>query len=80
MESGLLGLAGGIIGAAIGLGLAYLVSIAASSFLGGIDFAVSLSWPLIVGAVCFSLFIGILSGILPAIQASKMHPVEALRK
>jgi putative ABC transport system permease protein len=80
LESGLLGLIGGIVGAVIGLGLALMVSSIASSFLGGIDFRVTLSIPLIIGAIGFSLFIGIVSGIFPALQAARMNPVEALRK
>ncbi len=79
IESALLGLVGGIIGAAIGLGLAFVASSAASSALGGIDLKVTLSIPLLLTAISFSLLIGILSGIIPAFQASKLNPVEALR-
>jgi putative ABC transport system permease protein len=78
-ESALLGLVGGIIGAAIGLSLAFLVSNLAGEFLGGISLLVSVNYPLLITAVGFSLFVGILSGILPAIQASRLNPVEALR-
>jgi len=80
IESGLLGFIGGVVGIIMGLSLAYIVSSAASSFMGAIDFRVTLSLPLILGALGFSLFVGIVSGIFPAIQAAKMHPVEALRK
>ena len=79
-ESALLGLVGGIIGAAMGLGLAFLISEAVGSFLGGIDLAVEISLPLLIAAVSFSLLIGMVSGIIPAYQASKLNPVEALRK
>ncbi len=79
MESALLGLAGGVIGAAIGLGLAFLVSGIASSSLG-ISLMITLSWPLIIGAIIFSLALGLLFGFLPALQASRLSPVEALRK
>ncbi|MEM3112845.1 MAG: ABC transporter permease [Candidatus Pacearchaeota archaeon] len=80
IESGLLGLVGGIIGAIIGLWLAYLVSQIAGSLLGSINLKISVSYPLLLGAVLFSFLIGILSGILPALQASRLKPVEALRK
>ena len=80
IESTLLGLIGGIIGILIGLGLAILISNIASSVLGGINFQVQFSPPLIFFTISFSLLIGILSGIIPAIQASKLKPVEALRK
>ncbi len=80
IESGLLGLAGGIIGAVIGLGLAFGASFAVGKFLGGITLDVDVSYPLVIGAISFSFFVGIISGVLPALQASKLHPVEALRK
>ncbi|MBS3091827.1 ABC transporter permease [Candidatus Pacearchaeota archaeon] len=80
IESGLLGLVGGIIGAALGLRLAFAASSVAGSFLGGIDLQVQVSWPLLIGSVAFSFLLGIFSGLLPALQASKLKPVEALRK
>ena len=80
IESGLLGLTGGIVGAFIGLGLAFLVSNLAGNFLGGIGLLVSVNYPLLIAAISFSLFVGVLSGVLPAIQASRLNPVEALRK
>ena len=79
IESALLGLAGGIIGAVIGLGLAFLVSGIASSSLG-ISLMITISWSLVGGAILFSLTLGLLFGLLPAFQASKLSPVEALRK
>jgi putative ABC transport system permease protein len=80
IEAGLLGLVGGIIGALIGLGLALAVSSMASALLGGINLQVEVSYSLLISAVSFSLLVGILSGILPALQASRLKPVEALRK
>jgi len=78
IEAGLLGLVGGVVGALMGLGLAMgVASIAGNAF--GIDFGVRISYPLIFGAIAFSFFIGVGSGILPAMQASKLKPVEALR-
>jgi len=80
IESGLLGLVGGIIGALMGLGLAFGVSKIAGSFLGGSGIKINLSYPLLFGAIAFSLLIGVVSGLLPAMQASKLKPVDALRK
>ncbi len=80
IESALLGLVGGIIGALIGLGLAFLVANAANAALGNVIFKVTLSLPLLIGAIFFSLFVGILSGVFPAREASRLHPVEALRR
>jgi len=78
-ESGLLGLIGGVIGAVLGLGLAFGLSNAANTALGTKLIEVSISWPLLCSSVLFSLIVGIISGVLPAIQGSKLKPVEALR-
>ncbi|PIZ83323.1 hypothetical protein COX97_01345 [Candidatus Pacearchaeota archaeon CG_4_10_14_0_2_um_filter_05_32_18] len=80
IESGLLGLVGGVVGALMGLGLAFGVSKIAGIFLGEGGMKITISYPLLFGAIAFSLLIGIASGSLPAMQASKLRPVEALRK
>ena len=79
IESGLLGLVGGIVGALIGLGLGFIVSGAANSYFGEEIIRVNLSLPLIFGAIIFSFLMGIFAGVVPALQASKLKPVEALR-
>ena len=79
IESGLLGLVGGIVGALIGLGAAMLVANLANQTLGDNLFVVAISYPLLFGAVGFSFVVGILSGVLPALQASKLNVVDALR-
>jgi len=80
IESGLLGLVGGLIGAGIGLGMSFGAAAIANSAFGSEILKVSFSFPLVLGAIGFSFFMGIISGVLPALQASKMEPVEALRK
>jgi putative ABC transport system permease protein len=79
VEAGFLGMAGGIIGVALGAGIAYLVQIIASFYLGSNLLHVYFPWYLIVGALTFAFVVGSLSGALPAWQASKLPPVEALR-
>ena len=79
IESGLLGLVGGITGALIGLWGALAISGIANQALGADLFIVSISYPLLLSAVSFSFFVGIISGILPALQASKLNVVDALR-
>jgi len=79
IESGLLGLVGGIVGALMGLGGAILVSNLANSALGNDLFIVSVNYSLLFGAIGFSFFVGIISGVLPALQASKLNVVDALR-
>ena len=79
IESGLLGLVGGAIGIAIGIGLSKLVEFAAFKFLGTSLIKAFFPWYLIVGALLFSFFIGTISGFLPAKQAASLKPVDALR-
>jgi len=80
IESGLLGLVGGIVGAVVGLGIALFISNIANQALGADLFKVAVSYPLLIGSVLFSFIVGIVSGVFPALQASKLNVVEALRK
>lgn len=64
---------GGFAGAALGVVIAYIV--------GGITgWQVRIDLVSLIGAVLFSGAIGIFSGLYPAIQASNMNPIEALRR
>ncbi|MBU1129110.1 MAG: ABC transporter permease [Nanoarchaeota archaeon] len=78
-ESGLLGLVGGAIGIGIGVGLGKATEYIATIALGTPLLRASFPWYLIVGALAFSFFIGTLSGVFPAMQASKLKPADALR-
>ena len=78
-ESGLLGLVGGAIGIGIGIGLGKIAEYFAASALGTDLFHAVFPWYLIVGALAFSFFIGTISGVLPAMQAAKLKPADALR-
>jgi putative ABC transport system permease protein len=79
IESGLLGLVGGIVGALVGIGGALGIAALANQALGPGTFTINISYPLLIGAISFSFFVGIISGVLPSIQASKLNVVEALR-
>ena len=79
VESGVLGVTGGVIGVIIGLGLSKTVEYAAAVELGETMIQAHISWQLIVGALAFSFIVGSLSGVLPARQASHLKPVDALR-
>ncbi|HLC19408.1 MAG TPA: FtsX-like permease family protein, partial [Candidatus Nanoarchaeia archaeon] len=79
LESGLLGAAGGIIGIVLGLIMAYGLAAFGRLVLGTELIQAQVSWTLILGALLFSFVLGTLSGLLPAVQASRMQPVEALR-
>ena len=79
IESGLLGLTGGTIGIALGIGLSKLVEFMAFKFLGTSLIKALFPWYLIVGSLLFSFLIGTISGLLPARQAASLKPVDALR-
>lgn len=78
-ESGLLGLVGGTIGIGIGMGLGKSAEYAANIALGTDLLRAVFPLYLIFGALLFSFLIGTLSGILPAMQAAKLKPADALR-
>ncbi len=66
-----------VIGGLIGLFFVWLTSIIASQFTGDFQFVLS-PWNLFLGTVVAAV-IGLVSGIIPAISASKLDPVEAIR-
>ncbi len=78
-ESGLLGLVGGAIGVLIGVGLAKGTEYIAMAALGTLLLQAAFPAYLIFGALAFSFLIGTASGILPAMQAAKLKPADALR-
>lgn len=79
IESGFLGLVGGIIGVILGSLSAFGVSTIANNVFGGRIITIDLSFYLIGFSIGFSFLIGIISGLIPSYQASKLSPVEALR-
>ncbi|MBW3012429.1 ABC transporter permease, partial [Candidatus Woesearchaeota archaeon] len=78
IESGMLGLAGGGVGVIFGIAISQAVALGARAVQWEIIEA-SFPWYLIVGALAFSFVVGTVSGVLPAMQASKLKPVDALR-
>lgn len=79
VESGLLGMVGGIIGIILGMIFAFGLSAAGRVFLGSELIQASVSLFLIFGALLFSFTLGTAFGLLPAYQASKLNPVDSLR-
>jgi putative ABC transport system permease protein len=72
VESGLLSGFGGLVGV-IG-GLALTVAISALGYWDAI-----ISWPAAAVGFFFSVSVGILFGLYPAIRAARMEPIQALR-
>ncbi|MFP4524472.1 MAG: ABC transporter permease [Candidatus Woesearchaeota archaeon] len=79
IESGLLGLVGGLIGIALGLGFAFATAAIARQALGADIIRAHVSFGLLAGAMLGSFLVGSIAGLTPARQASRMKPVEALQ-
>lgn len=78
IEAGIIGMIGGILGVVFGFGIASVGgSIAAAYGFGSLQPVFPLA--LVVGCILFSFLVGALSGILPARQAARLRPVDALR-
>ncbi len=72
-EAAVLTSLGGLIGVLAGIGMAQVVS-----RVSGSPTAISARAALV--AVLFSMVIGILFGLMPAIKAANLNPIEALRR
>ncbi len=66
-----------IVGGLIGLSLIWMVTFAISQ---AMDFDIHLSFSNTLIGILTSILVGVLSGLIPAAQASRMDPVEAIRK
>lgn len=80
IESGVMGLVGGLIGIVLGISSAYAIGVV-SSLLGihGIFSFVSIDFFGVFAVLAITLVTGIIAGILPARQAARLEPAEALR-
>ena len=71
-EAAVLTSMGGALGVLAGILLAYVIS-----YLSGTPVAISV--PAAVGAVVFSMLIGLVFGVFPSYKAANLSPIEALR-
>ncbi|PJE81875.1 hypothetical protein COU58_00100 [Candidatus Pacearchaeota archaeon CG10_big_fil_rev_8_21_14_0_10_32_42] len=79
IESSLLGLVGGFVGAAFGTLIGFIGVLGINSFVNS-DLTPSINFALIFFSLLGSFIIGGIAGIAPAIRAANQNPVEALRE
>jgi len=79
IESGLIGSIGGIIGAAMGISIAMGLGFVGRLVLGSELIRAEISFGLVFGSILGSFLLGTIFGVIPAIRASKLNPVDALR-
>jgi putative ABC transport system permease protein len=72
IETLIIGQMGGLVGIIFGILIGYGISTA-------IDFVFVIPWGAIIAAFITSFAVAIVSGLYPAIKASKLDPIEALR-
>ena len=72
-EASVLTTLGGILGIGAGIGFAQILSKATKT-------PTAISVPAILIAAVFSMLIGVIFGLLPAMKAAKMNPIDALRR
>ncbi len=77
-ESGFLGFVAGALGVALGFGITYLAGILLSN-LGWGFLQPFYSIELFAGCILFAVLTGAISGVIPAVRASKINAVDAIR-
>jgi len=77
IEAATLGLCGGAVGVGLGWIIVKIMSIIAAN--AGFAFAASLPGYAIALAAGVSIFVGLVSGLYPAIRAARLDPIESLR-
>ncbi len=78
VESGMMGLMGGLIGAILGQLIAFVGTVGINAWIGS-DVTPQINFILIGFTLLGTFIIGAIAGIIPAIQAAHEQPVEALR-
>ncbi|MDS0528218.1 ABC transporter permease [Clostridium sp. SHJSY1] len=84
VQSSLIGLIGGVFGILIGSGINSLIQIFATSKISDskvdLSITIGLPWYWLLITLVFAMVIALVSGIYPANKASRLDPIEALRR
>ncbi|MCB1984953.1 MAG: ABC transporter permease [Burkholderiales bacterium] len=73
IESIVLSTLGGLAGLIAGSGIAWLLKVFVANL------PVNIPWDYVLGALIVSIIIGLAAGVMPAMRAAKLNPVDALR-
>jgi putative ABC transport system permease protein len=76
LEAGMLSLTGGVIGIFGGWGVSWLISIVSKAV--GYSIQSMVSADIVLLAIFVSVFIGLASGVYPAMRAARLNPIDAL--
>lgn len=79
VESVVLSFIGGVIGFLIGVGGSIAVTTVINELSSGTDWPIVVSFPAAVVAILFAAAVGIFFGFYPALKASRLDPIDALR-
>jgi putative ABC transport system permease protein len=71
-EASVLGLGGGLVGAALGIAAAKLLP-------SVLDSSIVVSPTAVVGSIVIAVGIGLVFGVYPAVRAARLAPIDALR-
>ncbi len=77
-EAGIMGALGGAVGIVLGTALAFGVGFAADA-MGFPLLSIKIDYVMTLAALIFSFVIGAVAGVIPAMQAARLKPVDALR-
>ncbi|MGG7178027.1 ABC transporter permease [Clostridium paraputrificum] len=84
VQSSIIGFIGGAVGILLATGINALIQFGINAYVEKQGFTMSISiglpWFWIIGILGFAIVIALISGIAPAIRASKLDPIEALRR